>query len=551
MDEKNKILLTDLKTRISHHFIDGGWITISDDPIHSCLVDDDALPGCMKSYQWDLLRGDCGLHEIYDQGDWSYRRIGPAPIEPFVIYRDPVLDSPAVVEIPDDFRLYFNLRLTTDKPEEKVFSRADDNGNWEEVVKIDNIHMKVKALMLRQYMAMREMNLLIFFDEMIYSDKTFKELDVSPVNNQIEQGNDFIYNYTSLVSGFIDGHTKSGGWIMGKCVLRYDKEDYKPDFASYSLKRYESYAIGYDALGNVIEHTCDKDTLSNYFVPNGNEPLEMTPTFFRKNVLDKYYGNPNKYEVQDGIIDCLGGWSLRIDNNQRDYVVVMLVDLGYLPYSEQQYWKTYNEPRGDGMGLSRPTFTRWYEGNFCNPSWPDLYFKFQFKIFNEKWTKMFGWSLFLPLTSKDEHYFKTLHCLTEKNNDQDFEKQIGALAKITIDSLNQKELVKGSDGDNEKVKELLNRRGVSSLDELKVGIDKLECFLYSHGEEVPEVIKYLRDVQTMRSGLVAHRKTSDQKGLDKIHRPFTTEEGTQQIELEQIFIGMVKTLNTLDKLYLK
>lgn len=89
------------------------------------------------------------------------------------------------------------------------------------------------------------------------------------------------------------------------------------------------------------------------------------------------------------------------------------------------------------------------------------------------------------------------------------------------------------------------------MDELKVGIDKLECFLYSHGEEDPEVIKYLRDVQTMRSGLVAHRKTSDQKGLDKIHRPFTTEEGTQQIELEQIFIGMVKTLNTLDKLYLK
>lgn len=143
----------------------------------------------------------------------------------------------------------------------------------------------------------------------------------------------------------------------------------------------------------------------------------MTPIFFRKAVLDKYYGNPNKYEVSDDIIDCSGSWSLRIDNNQRDYVVVMLVDLGHLPYSEQQYWRGYNIARDDKTGLSDTTFKRWITGAFSDPTFPDLYFKFRFKQFKDKWINKFGWVLFLPLAPGDEHYFKTLHCLTVKNND--------------------------------------------------------------------------------------------------------------------------------------
>lgn len=80
MDKKDKILLSDLRASINKHFIDKGWITVSDTYIHSALISDDALPKSMESYQWDLLKGDNGPTEINDNGEWSYRRIGPEPI---------------------------------------------------------------------------------------------------------------------------------------------------------------------------------------------------------------------------------------------------------------------------------------------------------------------------------------------------------------------------------------------------------------------------------------------------------------------------------------
>lgn len=50
--------------------------------------------------------------------------------------------------------------------------------------------------------------------------------------------------------------------------------------------------------------------------------------------------------------------------------------------------------------------------------------------------------MFLPLINEDEHRFKTLHCLTTLDNEQDFDEQILSLVKLFIDSLNQEELMK-------------------------------------------------------------------------------------------------------------
>lgn len=412
--------------------------------------------------------------------------------------------------------------------DEQVYSIKNDEGDWEEVVRVKNVKMTVLAKVIRQYMAMRKMNLVISFDKMTRSDKTFQELGLTPVSNEIHKDADYIYNYTSLTGNFMDGHTKSGGWLMGKCILHYNPKDYNPDSFTGSPKKYEKFIIGYDSLGDEIVHSCDKNTLSNFFVYREDLPMEMTPIFFRKAVLDKYYGNPNKYEVSDDIIDCSGSWSLRIDNNQRDYVVVMLVDLGHLPYSEQQYWRGYNIARDDKMGLSDTTFKRWIAGAFSDPTFPDLYFKFRFKQFKDKWINKFGWVLFLPLAPGDEHYFKTLHCLTVKNNDQDYEKQVGSLAKITIDSLNQKELVKVIDEKNEKVKIYLTKKNLASVSDLKAGIDKLECFLLLKDINCPPLIEYLRKVQAFCSFLVAHRKSSKEKDIEKLMSYFfRTDERTE------------------------
>ena len=260
------------------------------------------------------------------------------------------------------------------------------------------VTVRIKLTILRKYLALRRMNLLLFFDEMRFSQQSFQELGLTPVMNQIVKDDDYIYNFSSLVNCHADGN-KSGGWIMGKCVLRYREKDYNRDSFDQDDKQYAEFIYDYDDEGEPMSHSCKKESLSNYFVANGDNPLEMMPIFFKKEVLDKYYSNPNKYTVSDGAVGCEGSWSLYIDNDHRDYVIVPLVYLGNLDYSEQLYWKGYNVSPERDMGFSKTAYTRWMEGKFCDPTFPDLQFKYRLKQFNKIWEKQFGlFAVFLCLT---------------------------------------------------------------------------------------------------------------------------------------------------------
>lgn len=104
------------------------------------------------------------------------------------------------------------------------------------------------------------------------------------------------------------------------------------------------------------------------------------------------------------------------------------------------------------------------------------------------------------------------------------------MAKITIDSLNQKELVKVIDEKNEKVKIYLTKKNLASVSDLKAGIDKLECFLLSKVINCPPLIEYLRKVQAFRSFWVAHRKSSKEKDIEKLMSYFfRTDERTERV----------------------
>ena len=366
--------------------------------------------------------------------------------------------------------------------------------------------------------------------------------------NQIVKDDDYIYNYSSLVDCHADGN-KSGGWIMGKCVLRYREKDYNRDSFDQDDKQYAEFIYDYDDEGEPMSHSCKKETLSNYFVANGDNPLEMTPIFFKKEVLDKYYSNPNKYTVSDGAVGCEGSWSLYIDNDHRNYVIVPLVYLGNLDYSEQLYWKGYNVSPERDMGFSKTAYKRWIEGNFCDPMFPDLQFKYRFKQFNKRWEKQFGWPLFLPLIDEDEHRYKTLHCLTTENNHSDFDEQILSMTKLVVDSLNQKCLLSEIDDSNTEVESFLKERKVTSSLELKAGIDKFQAFIFSKGMKCPDMVNFLRKVQSLRSNSVAHRKSNKRKDLAKLYEYFKLDELSEQQVLEDIFVKMIKTLDTLENYF--
>lgn len=548
MKESERILFTDFLASMSKKFIESGWITVSAECLHSALVSDEKLSEALSRYEWDLSKGSNGVSEIWSDGKWSFCHDGINVLEPFVLYRSANYDIDNYVELSQDFRVLLNMHDRYVSPKEHYFVVDNENGDWEKVAEIKGETIRIKLTILRKYLALRRMNLLLFFDEMRFSQQSFQELGLTPIMNQIVKDDDYIYNYSSLVNCHADGN-KSGGWIMGKCVLRYREKDYNRDSFDQDDRQFAEFIYDYDDEGEPMSHSCKKETLSNYFVANGDNPLEMTPIFFKKEVLDKYYSNPNKYTVSDGAVGCKGSWSLYIDNDHRNYVIVPLVYLGNLDYSEQLYWKGYNVSPERDMRFSKTAHTRWIEGKFCDPTFPDLQFKYRFKQFNKKWEKQFGWPLFLPLIDEDEHRYKTLHCLTTENNHSDFDEQIFSITKLVVDSLNQKCLQSEIDDSNTEVESFLKERKVTSSLELKAGIDKFQAFIFSKGMECPDMVDFLRKVQSLRSNSVAHRKSNKRKDLAKLYEYFKLDELSEQQVLEDIFVKMIKTLNTLEKYF--
>ena len=251
--------------------------------------------------------------------------------------------------------------------------------------------------------------------------------------------------------------------------------------------------------------------MPNLFTRQGDEPYSLSPVFFKRDVLSKYFQAVDKYSVQDG---CLSGrsWGIRIDNDRSDdYVVVALVDLGRMPHKEQLHWRSFNVLPPRNGSYSMTTFCRWFGGIPTNCSVaPDLVFKQLYIQVNDKWRTKYGWSLFKELAADDQYHFETLHLMGQENDQKEFDGLIQSITKLLIDSLNEKQLVKAIDSTKPDVLRFLSERNIKELKPsfIQGGITKFECFLISEGLLDSNVVKLLRKVQDLRSSTVAHRKST-------------------------------------------
>ena len=95
----------------------------------------------------------------------------------------------------------------------------------------------------------------------------------------------------------------------------------------------------------IVSISTDPRETTNYFRADGNSlPFELSPAFFRPDVLLKYKSDTGKYVVDERDIRCRSAWELRgIDVNKAGQVHAYICDLRKLPYEEQLYWKSFNE----------------------------------------------------------------------------------------------------------------------------------------------------------------------------------------------------------------
>ncbi|MDE3263273.1 MAG: hypothetical protein OYL41_14980 [Acidobacteriota bacterium] len=95
----------------------------------------------------------------------------------------------------------------------------------------------------------------------------------------------------------------------------------------------------------VVEISVDKDATTNYAERRIGLPFEMSPAFFRPEVMRRYEIDSGKYRIGGREIRCADAWRLQaIGKNAANQVHTYIRYLRNLPYSEQLHWKAHNEP---------------------------------------------------------------------------------------------------------------------------------------------------------------------------------------------------------------
>ena len=527
--DKDTFLFKEEINQIEASFIKDGWIIIYENEhtdenqrlIYCCLVDSKRIKEYKKNREWEIYPCREGKPSIIStnlNGKWQtkYQTYSEKGIEPFIFVKDFTFadGTDEYIDISEEFILYFKLYEKGENKQTRKFYFIDEVGNLEEVIKIKSNTVKIKLKYLMQYISIRKMYFSICFDFMRFGSIKLNRLEVQNLDKD-SQSDKFFYNHFIRPVPFIDIDKLQSG-IHGKAFIDFDKKKKSDFYFDSGNYKYENFITGYDNQGNELYESCEK-TNEKYF----------KLTYFKKEVLNKYYNEPTKYKVNGWSVQS-SFFSLKIDNNIDDYVPVFLIELGYLPHKEQLHWKQYNIP--PQKGISNTYYKTMIEGSWAeHPETPDLYFKHKYESFNKKWEEKFGWKFYKLLAKQDEHYFTALHIPTT-NNVKAFCEQILSIVKITIDRLNEAEFVKEI-----------------TLEENDKGLTKLEKYLKSKNIEIPEMISFLRHLQDLRSGLIAHSFSNKNKNCKRAMEYFGIREDNYIEVARNIFIKSIYTMNTLEK----
>jgi len=469
--------------------------------VYSALISPSAIPQILQKESWELHIGNGlpGFSEYWDgeKRVISYHRYGgPEGIRPFVIVREFHGAWPSYPEICEEFRHYHNLA----ESQGRSLLDFDESGYEIVAAKLQENLVTVRIDYLKQFLAGTQLALAVYFVSTRFSSLPLEEIPVGE-RSWIHQDESSFYRLDVVESDWTPSWMTMSQ-VMGKVVIfppPIEKAGQWP-FDENEEDRDVEFIIGVDEDGKPITYTSNPNRLANYFGANPDAPHYLTPVFFRKEVLTKYFADPDRYTVSDGYLRCLGLWGLRIDNNHPTHVVVFLGDLGRdLPYAERLHWKQFNVPP-EGT-VSEVTFRRGFLAQFTDPTAPDLRFRQEYKLCVREWEERFGWPLFKPLRKEDAYLLETVH-VPVTNSQSELDAQILALAKLLVDSLNEKEI----------------HKVVRAGPENEKGISKFERFLKATGfPSTKSVIQLFRDVQALRSSSVAHRKGKEyQKMLARL-----------------------------------
>lgn len=418
------------------------------------------------------------------------------------------------------------------RPEKRAYCRYNEHGDLESVISITTKQKKDDNITLvsfmweplEEYLVASDSSLIRLFDFTLFDDKTFTGWanEHSPI--EFLNSDDLFYRQSVIPN--------NAAYTVGVQIItpRNSKEvvysRIKGIPVDKSDKNYVEY-IAYDWRNNVITKiSTDPNFTSNYF--NANEkflPFELSPAFFKPDVLLKYKSDREKYTVNDGTITCRSGWELRgIDVNEAGQVHTYICDLRRLPYEEQIYWLSFNEyPKAS---ISKRAFENDFEGKWSISIDPHQDVLSIIHQWNDN--KITWWTL------RDEKQLLRINPPITESRDEWAESFLD-LSKLIIEGFESK--VIRSELQKSNINYEKEDRTITLLEKLVRGKDKN----YENIE-----LTGLRSVQFLRTKLKGHIGGSDAKNLvldaQMQHETFYN-------HFQYICSQIVKDLNSIENIF--
>ena len=251
------------------------------------LIPNENVQAALSTYEWDLqigdgvpsfmlnLGGEPGMHNTkYDRfGHLKYA------IEPLVIVRSFQGLRPDTIEIAEEFRFIHNLFLDDDNT---TYVRYDESGDVIPVARVSDNSVDIRRKYLRQFLAAKEMTLVLYFERMYFSFQSLEQLDVEENYEELSFDR---YAYRFLVrtcpTMFVRG-LQSQSWVLGKATIEGLPLEKCGIWPFEEQKQYEEFIISVDKDDEPISHTSNPDELADYFGKNSYAPHYLTSVFFRR-----------------------------------------------------------------------------------------------------------------------------------------------------------------------------------------------------------------------------------------------------------------------------
>jgi hypothetical protein len=237
------------------------------------------------------------------------------------------------------------------RPEKRAYCRFNEHGDLEPVVSVTIREDKGSSIALasfkwetlEEYLVASNASLVRMFDFTLFPRSEFSGWSDEPAHEIVES--DQFFYHQKVMPGYA-AYTRGVQIIRPR---RPEKSVFTGITDGWFGRKNKQYAefIAYDWRNSrIAKISTDPSATANYFNAEGNSlPFELSPAFFRPEVLLKYKADRDKYTVRERDVSCRAAWHLKgIDVNEAGQVHAYICYLRHLPYSEQLHWLSFNEP---------------------------------------------------------------------------------------------------------------------------------------------------------------------------------------------------------------